>query len=282
MASRSSSRSLAGLITAVSPCVLPVLPIVLGGGVGENRRRPFAIIAGLATLASSSRSSSPPGCSTGSGCRRICCATSRSRCSSDRGRARRPAGRRAGSSARWRGSRAGPSGDLGGGFLLGCALGFVFVPCGRRRARLRHGVRRVGRLRAEDVLVAVAYTLGFSVVLLAIALGGRSRQPRLARASNASGSPSARSSPPLASRSSSTSNERPGAGLVLRRSPLAHRPREGLRSSAGRTSSTDAAASPSAAGGASRLRSGARLRRDRRMAEQPAPDDAASCAARSC
>src|SRR5580765_4767250 len=40
---------LAGLITAVSPCVLPVLPIVLGGGVGENRRRPFAIIAGLAS-----------------------------------------------------------------------------------------------------------------------------------------------------------------------------------------------------------------------------------------
>ena len=38
----------AGLITAVSPCVLPVLPIVLGGGVGENRRRPYAIIAGLA------------------------------------------------------------------------------------------------------------------------------------------------------------------------------------------------------------------------------------------
>ena len=38
----------AGLITAVSPCVLPVLPIVFAGGAGENRRRPFAIIAGLA------------------------------------------------------------------------------------------------------------------------------------------------------------------------------------------------------------------------------------------
>ena len=37
----------AGLITAVSPCVLPVLPIVLAGGRGRDRRRPFAIIAGL-------------------------------------------------------------------------------------------------------------------------------------------------------------------------------------------------------------------------------------------
>ena len=44
------SRSLAGLVTAVSPCVLPVLPIVLAGGVGANKRRPFAIIAGLAPL----------------------------------------------------------------------------------------------------------------------------------------------------------------------------------------------------------------------------------------
>src|SRR4029077_20806450 len=37
---------LAGVITAVSPCVLPVLPIILAGGA-TGRRRPFAIIAGL-------------------------------------------------------------------------------------------------------------------------------------------------------------------------------------------------------------------------------------------
>src|SRR5437763_5645960 len=39
---------LAGVITAISPCVLPVLPIVLAGGASGGRRRPFAIIAGLA------------------------------------------------------------------------------------------------------------------------------------------------------------------------------------------------------------------------------------------
>jgi cytochrome c biogenesis protein CcdA/thiol-disulfide isomerase/thioredoxin len=39
---------LAGLITAISPCVLPVLPIVLAGGAaGTSRARPFAIVAGL-------------------------------------------------------------------------------------------------------------------------------------------------------------------------------------------------------------------------------------------
>ena len=35
----------AGVITALSPCVLPVLPIVLAGGV--SGRRPLAIVAGL-------------------------------------------------------------------------------------------------------------------------------------------------------------------------------------------------------------------------------------------
>src|SRR5947209_20472756 len=51
---------LAGVITAVYPCVLPVLPIVLAGGAAGGRRRPFAIIAGLVasftifTLAASS------------------------------------------------------------------------------------------------------------------------------------------------------------------------------------------------------------------------------------
>ena len=39
---------IAGVITALSPCVLPVLPIVFAGSAaGDGRRRAFAIIAGL-------------------------------------------------------------------------------------------------------------------------------------------------------------------------------------------------------------------------------------------
>src|ERR671928_2066283 len=40
---------LAGVVTAISPCVLPVLPIVFAGGASGGRRRPYAIIAGLVT-----------------------------------------------------------------------------------------------------------------------------------------------------------------------------------------------------------------------------------------
>src|SRR5207302_2081323 len=37
----------AGFITAISPCVLPVLPIIFAGGATGGRRKPFAIVGGL-------------------------------------------------------------------------------------------------------------------------------------------------------------------------------------------------------------------------------------------
>ena len=38
---------LAGVVTAISPCVYPVLPIIFAGGATGGRRRPYSIIAGL-------------------------------------------------------------------------------------------------------------------------------------------------------------------------------------------------------------------------------------------
>src|SRR5262245_20216086 len=168
----------AGLITAVSPCVLPVLPIVLAGGVGENRRRPFAIIAGLALSFLVS----------------ILFATwilDRLGLPKDLLRnisiallfliaivlivpqvgqwIERPLTRL---------SRR-PSGDLGGGFLLGCALGFVFVPCAGVALAYVTASAASGEFGLKAILVAAAYTLGFSVVLLAIALGGRAASMRV-------------------------------------------------------------------------------------------------------
>ncbi len=168
----------AGLITAVSPCVLPVLPIVLAGGVGENRRRPFAIIAGLSLSFLVS----------------ILFATwilDRLGLPKDLLRnisiallfviaivlivprvgewIERPLTRL---------SRR-PAGDLGGGFVLGCALGFVFVPCAGVALAYVTASAASGDFGLKAFLVAAAYTLGFSVVLLAIALGGRAASQRL-------------------------------------------------------------------------------------------------------
>jgi cytochrome c biogenesis protein CcdA/thiol-disulfide isomerase/thioredoxin len=168
----------AGVVTAVSPCVLPVLPIVLAGGVGENRRRPFAIIAGLAISFFVS----------------ILFATwilDKLGLPKDLLRnisigllfliavvlvvpqvgvwIERPLARF---------SRR-PSGDLGGGFLLGCALGFVFVPCAGVALAYVTASAATGEFGLKAILVAIAYTLGFSIVLLAIALGGRTASQRV-------------------------------------------------------------------------------------------------------
>jgi cytochrome c biogenesis protein CcdA/thiol-disulfide isomerase/thioredoxin len=162
----------AGLITAVSPCVLPVLPIVLAGGVGENRRRPYAIIAGLAISFFVS----------------ILFATwilDRLGLPEDLLRKisiallfliavilivpkvgewiERPLSRL---------SRR-PAGDLGGGFVLGCALGFVFVPCAGVALAYVTTSAASTDFGLKTFLVAVAYIVGFCAVLLAIALGGQ-------------------------------------------------------------------------------------------------------------
>src|ERR687895_2317511 len=39
---------IAGAGTALSPCVLPILPAVLSAGVSGGRRRPIGIVTGLA------------------------------------------------------------------------------------------------------------------------------------------------------------------------------------------------------------------------------------------
>ena len=39
---------IAGAATALSPCVLPVLPVALAAGVTGGRRRPLGVVTGLA------------------------------------------------------------------------------------------------------------------------------------------------------------------------------------------------------------------------------------------
>src|SRR5437667_51456 len=38
---------LAGIVTILSPCILPILPIVLSGSVGRGKRKPLGIILGF-------------------------------------------------------------------------------------------------------------------------------------------------------------------------------------------------------------------------------------------
>jgi cytochrome c biogenesis protein CcdA/thiol-disulfide isomerase/thioredoxin len=170
----------AGVITAVSPCVLPVLPIVLGSGVAGRRRRPHAVIAGLATCFFVSV---------------VFAAWLLDKLGLPKDLLRnisigllfllaailvvpqlgvileRPFTRLS----------RGPSGDLGGGFLLGAALGFVFVPCGGPAIGYVTSSAASSDFGFKTIAVAIAYTVGVSLVLLAIAIGGQ-RASRALRA----------------------------------------------------------------------------------------------------
>jgi cytochrome c biogenesis protein CcdA/thiol-disulfide isomerase/thioredoxin len=163
----------AGVVTALSPCVLPVLPIVLAGGAAGGPRRPYAIVAGLVasftafTLAATALLSAlglPEDL-----LRNIAIAVvlvvglsllvpllARSL-----ERPFRALGRRR-------------PGDVGGGFLLGVSLGLLFTPCAGPIIAAVAALAATSRFSVETVLVTFAYAVGAGVVLLLIAFAGRS------------------------------------------------------------------------------------------------------------
>ena len=161
----------AGVVTALSPCVLPVLPIVLAGGA--TGRRPLAIVAGIvvsftvftlfaawlldllglpddllrnlaiALLFLVSISLLVPQVSEWLA-RPLQFLTRRS------------------------------GGDKGGGFLLGASLGLVFVPCAGPVLAAVSVIAARRDFGLESVLLTLAYALGAAVPMLAIAfLGSR-------------------------------------------------------------------------------------------------------------
>ncbi len=149
----------AGVITAFTPCILPVLPIVLAGGAGGGTaRRPYAIAAGLVTtftafllagawlwglLGIGARHQIQIGAA-------LLLVLAVTLVVPKVGQlVERPF-------ARFTRRRAG---DLGGGFFLGASLGLVFVPC--------------GRVGGWIVAIAIAYAVGAALPMFAIARGTR-------------------------------------------------------------------------------------------------------------
>jgi cytochrome c biogenesis protein CcdA/thiol-disulfide isomerase/thioredoxin len=162
----------AGLITAVSPCVLPVLPILLAGGASGGRRKPLAIVAGLVvsfsvfTLFAAwvlDQLGLPKDLLRNLAIALLFVIAASLIVPQIGVLIERPFQRLA---------RA-PTGDLGGGFLLGLSLGLVFVPCAGpvlaaitvQAATLDFGWR--------TVLLTIAYALGAAVPMLVVATGGQ-------------------------------------------------------------------------------------------------------------
>jgi cytochrome c biogenesis protein CcdA/thiol-disulfide isomerase/thioredoxin len=163
----------AGAITAVTPCILPVLPIILAGGASsETRRRPYAIVAGLVasftafTLAASSLLSALHLAQDtlnkiAIGMLLLLAATL----------VVPKAGELLERPFLFLTRRR--TGDLGGGFLLGASLGLVFVPCAGPvlgAVTTLAGSHRVG---TRAVFITLAYAIGTALPMLLVAKGGR-------------------------------------------------------------------------------------------------------------
>ena len=161
----------AGVITVFTPCILPVLPIVLAGGPGSTRR-PYAIAAGLVTtftafllagawlwgLLGIGKQHQIQIGAVLLGLLALTLLIPRLGMWAERPLA---------FMTRFR------VGDLGGGFLLGAALGLVFIPCGGPvLAALTSNVAR-DRVGGWLVVIAIAYAVGAALPLLAIAAGSR-------------------------------------------------------------------------------------------------------------
>jgi cytochrome c biogenesis protein CcdA/thiol-disulfide isomerase/thioredoxin len=169
---------LAGVITAVSPCVLPVLPIVLAGGASGGRRRPYAIVAGLVlsftvfTLSASALLMAlglPQDLLRNIAIALLFVVAATLLVPRFGMLIEAPLARL---------SRR-PGGDLGGGFLLGVSLGLVFVPCAGPVLATVSVLSAQHQVGLRLVLLTLFYAAGAGSVLLLVALGGQRATRRL-------------------------------------------------------------------------------------------------------
>jgi cytochrome c biogenesis protein CcdA/thiol-disulfide isomerase/thioredoxin len=165
---------LAGAGTALSPCVLPVLPALLSAGGIGGRRRPLGVVLGLSitfavTIVGIAKVAD--GVGLGSDPLRAVAVVVLLASGvvllvprvADRLEAHMSRLAALGPRSRGDGFRS--------GLLVGAALGFVYTPCA---GPILAAVISVSAASGRSVAVGIAYTLGSAAVLLALTLGGRS------------------------------------------------------------------------------------------------------------
>lgn len=176
---------IAGAATAVSPCVLPVLPVVLSAGASGGRRRPLGIVTGLAlsfTFATVALVYVIDALGLPNDLLRTVAiavlmlfgVTLLVPAVSARVEAWLT---RIAPKAR----RADPDAGFWSGALVGLSLGLVYAPCA---GPILAGVITVSASQsftAGRLAIAFAYAVGSAVVLYALMLGGRRLTRRLSR-----------------------------------------------------------------------------------------------------
>ena len=175
---------IAGAGTAITPCVLPVLPALLSASAAGGRRRPLGIVLGLSvtfTIAIVALAQLVKGVGLAAGAARTLAIVvllifgAILLIPELAERVQAPLSRLA---------RFGPK-TRGDGFLsglaVGGALGFVCAPCAGPILAAVTSVSASSGATTKVVAVALAYAVGLSTVLLLYALGGRAVLDRIKR-----------------------------------------------------------------------------------------------------
>jgi cytochrome c biogenesis protein CcdA/thiol-disulfide isomerase/thioredoxin len=169
----------AGVITAISPCVLPVLPILLASGA--SGRKPLRVIAGLVvsfsvfTLFATwilDQLGLPQDTLRNLAIAFLFVLAVILLVPQAALVVERPLAAF---------SRLRPKGADGGGFFFGATLGLVFVPCAGPVLATVTVVAANNSVGVRAILLTMAYALGAAVPMLAIAYGGRESAARLRR-----------------------------------------------------------------------------------------------------
>jgi cytochrome c biogenesis protein CcdA/thiol-disulfide isomerase/thioredoxin len=163
---------LAGVITAISPCVLPVLPILLAGSAAGPPRRPYAIVAGLVasftvfTLFAAALLDAlglPDDFLRNLALVLLFVVAAMLLFPRVGELVSVPLSRLA----------RRPAGDLGGGFLLGASLGLVFVPCAGPVLAAVAVIAADRDVGAEGFVLTLSYAVGAGLPMLAVAVAGQ-------------------------------------------------------------------------------------------------------------
>jgi cytochrome c biogenesis protein CcdA/thiol-disulfide isomerase/thioredoxin len=176
---------IAGAGTAITPCVLPVVPALLASSATGGRRRPIGIVIGLAatfTIAIVLLAQLVKGVGLASGAARtlaivVLIAFGIAMLIPDvAARIQAPLSRLARFGPKTRGD------GFWSGIGVGAALGFVCAPCAGPILAAVTSVSASSGASARTVLVAIAYSAGLAAVLLVYAFAGRAVLDRIRRA----------------------------------------------------------------------------------------------------
>jgi cytochrome c biogenesis protein CcdA/thiol-disulfide isomerase/thioredoxin len=175
---------IAGAGTAITPCVLPVLPALLSASASGGRRRPLGIVLGLAvtfTIAIVALAQLVKGVGLAGGAARTLAIVVLIAFGlvlllpGVAERVQAPLSRLARFGPRTRGT------GFWSGLGVGGALGFVCAPCAGPILAAVTSVSASGGASANVVAVALAYSVGLSAVMLLYGLGGRAILTRIRR-----------------------------------------------------------------------------------------------------